>query len=300
MRIGFIGLGHMGLPMALNLCKAGYEVTGFDLNASALTAFSEQGGIPASQVQEVFLHQEVVITMVQSGAQVKQLCLGNEGLYALVSSPMLHIDCSTIDVESALVLHAQARLKYLNSLDAPVSGGTTGAKAGTLTFMAGGSEIAFKQAKPLLEAMGKKIFYTGGEGSGQAAKICNNMILGISMIAISEAFILAEHLGLSAEKLFEIVNNASGQCWAMSNYAPVPHLLPNAPATHNYQPGFKSAMMLKDLLLSQEAAKNSGMKTYLGQMATELYEQFEEKGGGELDFSAIIQLLRTQVTDVDL
>ncbi|ASQ47277.1 3-hydroxyisobutyrate dehydrogenase [Legionella clemsonensis] len=296
-RIGFVGLGHMGLPMAINLLKAGHAVTGFDLQQSALNHLQEAGGYIAKTLQEAASAQEIIITMLQTGQQVHQVCLGNEGLFATAQSQTVYIDCSSIDVASSREIHQQARLKQLLVVDAPVSGGVAGAQAGTLTFMVGGLENAFAKAKPILAAMGKKIIHTGPAGSGQAAKICNNMILGISMIAVSEAFVLAEHLGLSAQKLFEVVTNSSGQCWAMSQYAPVPGILSHTPANNNYQPGFTAAMMLKDLNLSQSSATAMNVETPLAAKATAIYEQFNEAGFGQLDFSAIIKAIaKEQVT----
>lgn len=290
-KIGFVGLGHMGLPMALNLVKAGHCVTGFDLQESALNQFKLAGGIAAAYLKEAALGQDIIITMLQKGYQVKQVCSGEEGLFQQATKGALFIDCSTIDVESARYLHQLASQYQLYSLDAPVSGGVAGAQAATLTFMVGAQEEAFELAKPILNSMGKKVIHAGVAGSGQAAKICNNMILGISMIAISEAFSLADQLGLSAQKLFEVVTSSSGQCWAISNYVPVPGILEKVPANNNYQPGFSAAMMLKDLLLSQEAATLEQLETPLGDKATQLYQQFVDKGLGELDFSAIIKLI---------
>ncbi|WED42721.1 3-hydroxyisobutyrate dehydrogenase [Legionella cardiaca] len=296
-RIGFVGLGHMGLPMAVNLIKAGHIVTGFDIQQQALNKLKEAGGKIAHTVQAAGLNQEIIITMLQTGQQVRQVCLDKEGLFAVATPNSLHIDCSSIDVASSREIQQQASQKRLLTVDAPVSGGVAGATAGTLTFMVGGHEEAFLAAKPILEAMGKKIIHTGTAGSGQAAKICNNMILGISMIAISEAFVLAEQLGLSPQKLFEVVSNSSGQCWAMSQYAPVPNVLPNTPANNNYQPGFTGAMMLKDLHLSQNSAAAVGLETPMGAKATALYQQFNEAGLGHLDFSAIIKVItKEQVT----
>ena len=288
--IGFVGLGHMGLPMAINLIKAGHQVFGYDLQAQAQEALSNAGGMVAPDLHHTASNKDIIITMLQTGQQVQQVCLGEQGLYA-AAKQALHIDCSTIDVETSRELHQKATALQLAMVDAPVSGGVTGANAGTLTFMVGGEERAFQAAKPILSAMGKNIYHTGVAGSGQAAKICNNMILGVSMIAISEAFVLAEQLGLSAQKLFEVVNNSSGQCWAMSHYAPVPGVLPNVPANKDYQPGFTAAMMLKDLLLSQQAASQSTIKTPLGEKATAIYQQFNETGSGQLDFSAIIKTM---------
>jgi len=290
-QIGFVGLGHMGLPMAINLIKAGHQVIGFDLQTDALNKLSNAGGVAASSIQEAGSNNDVIITMLQTGQQVQEVCFGELGLYK-VAKHALHIDCSTIDVEASRELHLKAAEYQLSVVDAPVSGGVAGAKAGTLTFMVGGEERAFLQAKSIISAMGKTIYHTGAAGSGQAAKICNNLILGISMIAVSEAFVLAEHLGLSAQKLLEVVNNSSGQCWVMSRYAPVPGVLPDVPANHDYQPGFTAAMMLKDLLLSQNAASKSASKTPLAEKATSIYQQFNEAGFGQLDFSAIIKTIQ--------
>jgi 3-hydroxyisobutyrate dehydrogenase len=289
--IGFIGLGHMGLPMALNLIKAGHRVTGFDLQKEALENLASAGGIAAKTLQELASNQDILITMLQTGEQVKQVCLGDQGLFAKASPQILYIDCSSIDVQSSRNLHEHAALKKLHVVDAPVSGGVAGAAAASLTFMVGGEDFAFEKAKPILAAMGKKIIHTGPAGSGQAAKICNNMVLGISMIAVSEAFVLAKELGLAPEKLFEVVSNSSGQCWSMSQYAPVPGVLPNVPANRGYQPGFTAAMMLKDLNLSQSSAKAAGVQTPLAARATALYQQFNEEGQANLDFSAIIKLI---------
>lgn len=286
-KIGFVGLGHMGLPMAINLVKAGHEVTGYDLQADALTAFAQAGGRVATCLAEAAQQQDLFITMLQTGAQVRDVCCREGGLYATAAAHSLHIDCSTIDVDSCRALHDIANAHQISMVDAPVSGGVGGATAGTLTFMVGGDNEAFERASPILEAMGKKRFHTGAVGSGQAAKICNNMILGVSMIAVSEAFVLAERLGLSAQKLFDVVNNASGQCWVMSQYPPAPNLLASAPANRDYQAGFAAAMMLKDLLLSQQSAAQAGVDTPLGAHATALYQAFNDEGLGHLDFSAI-------------
>ncbi|MFC3908235.1 3-hydroxyisobutyrate dehydrogenase [Legionella dresdenensis] len=289
--IGFIGLGHMGLPMAANLVKAGHQVTGFDLSQGAMLAFANEGGRCAQDIGDCARGQQIIITMLQTGQQVQQVCLGATGLYALANQA-LHIDCSSIDVESSRQLHQAAVEKGLLAVDAPVSGGVGGATAGTLTIMVGGGNDAFAAALPILQAMGKNIIHTGASGNGQAAKICNNMILGISMIAVSEAFVLADKLGLSADKLFEVVNNSSGQCWAMSKYVPVPGLLPNVPANNDYQPGFTAAMMLKDLLLSQHSAEQANIHISLGELATRIYQQFNDDGFGQKDFSAIINRIK--------
>lgn len=289
--IGFIGLGHMGLPMAINLVKAGHKVTGFDLQESALQHFKAAGGIPAAHLNQAAEGQEIIITMLQTGHQVMHVCDGVDGLFNNARQNTLYIDCSTIDVATARDIHQHARDCGLVSLDAPVSGGVAGAAAGTLTFMAGGEALALERAQPILSCMGQKIIHTGTAGSGQAAKICNNMILGISMVGISEAFILGEQLGLDAEKLFEVVSNSSGQCWAMSKYVPVAGILDNVPANNEYKPGFAAAMMLKDLILSQNTAQSVHISTPLGAKTTELYQKFIQEGHGDIDFSAIIKLI---------
>lgn len=290
-KIGFIGLGHMGFPMAMNLSKAGHQVTGYDLQQSALEHFVEEGGIAAHQLHEAGKEQDVVISMLQTGEQVIQVCLGADGLFNQMKKGALYIDCSTIDVASTRTIHQHAKEHQFQSVDAPVSGGVVAALAGTLTFMVGGEEEAYQAACSILSSMGQNIIYTGKAGSGQAAKICNNMILGISMIGISEAFTLAKHLDLSPQKLFEVVSNASGQCWAMSKYVPVPGVLENVPANHDYAPGFAAAMMLKDLVLSQNAAQANKISTPLGAKATELYQDFVDQGFGPTDFSGIIKLI---------
>lgn len=294
-RIGFVGLGHMGLPMAINLVKAGYHVTGFDLQTEAMDLLVAAGGTRANTLKDI-APQEVIITMLQNGQQVKSICLGPTGLFELASKNTLYLDCSSIDVETARLLHQDGEKQGLITVDAPVSGGVAGAKAGTLTIMVGGTAHAFEQAKAILIHVGKKIIHTGIAGTGQAAKICNNMILGISMIAISEAFALAKHLDLTPEKLFEVVTNSSGQCWAMSQYVPVPGILENVPANHDYQPGFTAAMMLKDLCLSQHTAQDLAIKTPLGEKATELYQKLNDAGMSALDFSAIIKIIEGSMT----
>lgn len=293
-RIGFVGLGHMGLPMAINLIKAGHQVTGYDLQTAAMQHLSAAGGFAASRLEEAAAGQEIIISMLQTGQQVLQVCQGAQGLLSHAAKQTLFIDCSTIDVKSARLLHQEALAHKLFVVDAPVSGGVAAATAGTLTFMVGGEAQAYEKAQPILSAMGQKIIHTGDAGSGQAAKICNNMILGVSMIAVSEAFILAEQLGLPAQKLFEVVSNASGQCWSMSKYVPVPGVLEQVPANNNYTPGFAAAMMLKDLRLSQEAAAEVQVTTPLGAQALCLYQHFIEQGYGDIDFSAIIKLIAAQ------
>lgn len=292
MNIGWIGLGHMGLPMAVNLLKAGHTVTGFDLQAEALQALTQSGGIAAKKLQATAYQQDVIITMLQTGQQVQDVCFGSNGLFAQANPHAIYIDCSSIDVNQSQAIYNQAIAHQLIAVDAPVSGGVKGASTASLTFMVGGLPDAFDKVKPILACMGKTIIHTGGAGSGQAAKICNNMILGVSMIAVSEAFLLAQQLGLTAEKLFEVVTKSSGRCWVMEQYAPVPGVLDNVPANHAYQAGFTAAMMLKDLNLSQQAAQQKNVQTPLSEQATSLYQQLNDKGMGGLDFSAIIKLLQ--------
>jgi 3-hydroxyisobutyrate dehydrogenase len=291
-RIGFIGLGNMGLPMALNLKKAGHDVTGFDLGANARGAFSAAGGTVAASLAETCKGAEVVVTMLPAGEHVRTVYLDGQGVIASVPANTLLIDSSTIDVDSARTVAAAAAKRALPMIDAPVSGGVGGAQAGTLTFMVGGPDEAFARARPFLEAMGKTIVHAGGSGNGQAAKICNNMILGVSMIAVSEAFILAEKLGLDAQKLFDISSKSSGQCWSMTSYCPVPGPVPASPANRDYQAGFTAAMMLKDLKLAQDAANSAGAHTPLGANAAVLYESYASGGGAGEDFSGVIRHLR--------
>jgi 3-hydroxyisobutyrate dehydrogenase len=288
-KIAFVGLGNMGGPMAANLVKAGHEVRGFDLSDASIRSATEAGVTPAGSLAEAVGDAECVITMLPKGQHVIAVWTD---LTTLVAEGTLLIDCSTVDVASARQAHELASVMNCMSLDAPVSGGTSGAAAGTLTFMVGGSDQAFGLGQPLLETMGKKIVHCGSAGAGQAAKICNNMILGISMIGVCEAFGLAEKLGLSHQALFDVASTSSGQCWSLTTYCPVPGPVPTSPANNAYRPGFAAGLMLKDLTLSQEAARQSGAATPLGQHAAELYAEFEKAGHGGEDFSAIIQMLR--------
>lgn len=291
-KIGFIGLGNMGGPMAANLVKAGHTVRGFDLVQASLERFAGAGGQPVKSIREAAEDVDAVVTMLPAGQHVREAYLGQEGVLSAADANTLLIDCSTIDVESARQVAADAAAKGLGMVDAPVSGGVGGAEAGTLTFMVGGPEAAFARAKPLLEAMGKTIVHAGDAGTGQAAKICNNMVLGISMIAVCEAFALAEKLGLDHQKLFDISSTASGQCWSLTTYCPVPGPVPTSPANRDYKPGFTAAMMLKDLKLAQEAASTAGASTPLGAEAQALYEKFASAGNANVDFSGIIKMLR--------
>jgi 3-hydroxyisobutyrate dehydrogenase len=292
MRIGFIGLGNMGGPMAANLVKAGHQVVVFDMVAAAVEKAKSAGAEAASSANATATGADVVVTMLPAGQHVRQVYLGDHGLLKAAKPGTLCIDSSTIDVATARDVHAAAKAAHLDFLDAPVSGGVGGATAGTLTFMVGGAEAAFGRAKPILEKMGKNIFHAGGAGNGQAAKICNNMLLAVSMIGTCEAFVLAEKLGLDHQTLFNISSTASGQCWSLTTYCPVPGPVPASPANRNYQAGFTASMMLKDLKLAQGAAQAAGAATPLGAEATALYSLFESAGAGARDFSGIIQLLR--------
>jgi 3-hydroxyisobutyrate dehydrogenase len=287
--IAFIGLGNMGGPMAANLVKAGHKVVGFDLVKTSLDQVKADGGSIADSAAAAVKGADVVITMLPAGKHVVSVW---SDIIPSVAKGALVIDCSTIDVESARQAHVLAGKASVLSVDAPVSGGTGGAKGATLTFMAGGAAPAFAAAKPILEAMGKKIVHCGDAGAGQAAKICNNMILGISMIAVGEAFALAEKLGLSHQALFDVSSTSSGQCWALTSYCPVPGPVPASPANNGYKPGFASALMVKDLTLAQDAANAAGAATPLGKHAQEIYKAFDAAGNGGVDFSGIIQHVR--------
>ncbi len=291
-RIGFIGLGNMGLPMAQNLIKAGHQVEGVDVNPASVAKLKAAGGAGVEFAKVAASRADVVITMLPAGSHVRDVYLGAGGIIENANPGTLLIDCSTIDVETARAVASEAEKKGLLMLDAPVSGGVGGAAAGTLTFMVGGSAQAFTRAQSILEKMGKTIVHAGGAGTGQAAKICNNMILGVSMIAVSEAFVLAEKLGLDHQKLFDISSKSSGQCWSMTSYCPVPGPVPASPANRDYQAGFTAAMMLKDLKLAQAAAKTSGVNTRLGADAERIYSAYVESGEAGRDFSGIIRFVR--------
>ncbi len=287
--IAFIGLGNMGGPMAANLVKAGHKVTAFDLVAASRDQARADGAAIAETSVGAVRGSDVVITMLPAGKHV--LSVWNEVVPAMTKDALI-IDCSTIDVESAKQAHALASKHGVELIDAPVSGGTGGARGATLTFMCGGNEKAFAAAKPVLEKMGKRIVHCGGSGAGQAAKICNNMILGVSMIAVGEAFALAEKLGLSHQALFDVASTSSGQCWSLTSYCPVPGPVPTSPANNDYKPGFASALMVKDLTLAQDAAKAVGAATPLGKHAQEIYRDFDAAGNGGVDFSGIIRHVR--------
>jgi 3-hydroxyisobutyrate dehydrogenase len=291
-KIGFIGLGNMGGPMLRNLLKAGHAVKAYDVVAGAREAAAKAGAEVAPGAAEAAQGVDVAVTMLPAGPHVRSVYLGDAGVIAAAGKETLLIDCSTIDVETARSVNSAAQGRGLDMVDAPVSGGVAGAAAGTLTFMVGGSDDAFRRAEPILRTMGKTIVHAGPAGNGQAAKICNNMMLGAQMIAVAEGFALAEKLGLAAAKLFEISAKSSGQCWALTSYCPEPGLVPAAPSNRGFQPGFTVAMMLKDLRLAQQAAGSAGVATPLGAEAAALYALFSNRGKDALDFSAIIQLIK--------
>lgn len=290
--IGFIGLGNMGGPMAANLIKAGHSVAVFDMAQDALDKAQAAGGTVAGSAADAAKGAEVVVTMLPAGAHVSSVYTDTGGVIEAADPGTLLIDCSTIDVATARSVSAAASAGGLAMVDAPVSGGVTGAEAATLTFMVGGTEDDFARAKPFLDQMGKTIVHAGGAGNGQAAKICNNMLLGISMIATCEAFVLADRLGLDRQKLFDISSTASGQCWSLTSYCPVPGPVPAAPSNRDFAPGFTANMMLKDLKLAQAAANEFGAVTPMGAEASALFGLFANGGDGEKDFSGIIEMLR--------
>jgi 3-hydroxyisobutyrate dehydrogenase len=287
--IAFIGLGNMGNPMAANLVKAGHAVRGFDLVSENLEIAAKNGVTVMDSGKSAVSGADVVITMLPAGKHV--VAVYSE-LVPDAAKGSLFIDSSTIDVDSARKAHEMAMKAGMLSIDAPVSGGVGGAAAGTLTFMAGGSEEAFDKAGPILDPMAGRVVHCGEAGNGQAAKICNNMILGISMIGVGEAFALAEKLGLSHQALFDVASTSSGQCWSLTTYCPVPGPVPASPANNGYKPGFAAALMLKDLTLAQQAAQSVGALTPMGAEAAQLYGLFNAMGNGGTDFSGIINFLR--------
>ena len=296
--IAFIGLGNMGGPMAANLIKAGHTVSGFDLGAAALEAFTAAGGRKAASAAEALAGAEFVVTMLPAGPQVRDVWLNQGGLIDVLSQsgdakPLL-IDCSTIDVASAQAVYEAAKTAGFDMIDAPVSGGTGGAINGTLTFMVGGNEAAFEKAKSVLASMGKTIVLAGGPGMGQVAKICNNMMLGINMVGLSEALILGERLGLSAAKLHEICAPSTSQSWALTSYCPAPGVVASAPSNRDYAPGFMAALMAKDMQLSQAAAESANVPTPLGALAASFYQKVCDEGEGKRDFSYVYMWLGEQ------
>lgn len=289
MQIAFIGLGNMGAGMAANLVRAGHDVHAFDLSADALARAAANGCIVAASAADAVTGAQAIVTMLPAGHHVQSVL--TQSILPGAAPGTLILDCSTIDVGTARSLAAQAESAKLGFVDAPVSGGIAAADAGTLTFMVGGSESAFAAAQPILAAMGKAIIHAGAAGSGQAAKICNNMLLGASMIATAEAFTLAQSLGLDAQTFFDISSKASGQCWSMTSYCPVPGPVPTAPSNRNYEGGFASALMLKDLKLAVQAAADAGTPIPMGAQAAALYQLINTIGAGGQDFSVVARLL---------
>ena len=290
--IGFIGLGNMGGPMAANLLKAQHKVTGYDVAAGPVSSLELQGGKAASSVADAAAAGDIIVTMLPAGPQVRAVYLGPNGIIAKAKKGALLLECSTIDVETARLVAEEAKKAGLEMLDAPVSGGVMGAQGGTLTFMVGGTNEAFAKGRPILANMGRTIVHAGPSGSGQIAKICNNMMLAVSMIGVCEGFALAEKLGLPAQTLWDICSTSTSQCWAMNNYCPMPGPVPAAPSNRGYPAGFTAANMLKDLRLSQAAAGQAAAATPMGAAAANFYQLFVDGGKGALDFSAIMQLVR--------
>ena len=289
MKIGFIGLGNMGAPMSKNLAEAGHDVFGFDLNPVFISGVTEAKNLSAASK-----YMDVIITMLPDGNILKQVY---QDIIPLAPERSILIDCSTVDVDSAIEAADMAKKRGIQSIDSPVSGGVVGAEAGTLTFMAGGDNESYNTVKPLFEIMGQKAVLCGDNGSGQAAKICNNMILGISMIGVCEAFALADKLNLDRQKMFDVVSTSSGHCWSLNTYCPAPGIGPASPSDNAYKPGFASDLMLKDLTLAQAAAQSKDVFTPLGEHAQKLYSNFIKSGGSGKDFSAILNFLKTNNQD---
>lgn len=293
-RIGFIGVGNMGGPMSANLSKAQHQVRAFDLSADAVAAAEANGATAAATVAEAVKDAEIVVTMLPAGAHVREVYLGDEGILKNVAPGALFIDSSTIDVATSRAVAAACKEAGFQMLDAPVSGGTGGAEAGTLTFMVGGEASAFERGQAAFDAMGKTIVHCGDAGAGQAVKACNNMILAVTMIGVSEGFNLADALGIDRQIVYNVCSTATAQSWALNTYCPVPGPAPASPANRDYQAGFTADMMLKDLRLAQDAAQQAGVSTPLGSEAQALYALFSNMGKGEKDFSGIIEMLRGQ------
>jgi len=297
--IGFIGLGNMGAGMAINLAKAGHDVRAFDLSKAAVANAVSEGCKAAADLAACVSGADVVVTMLPAGKHVRAVYTGEDGVLSHAKKGALFIDSSTIDVDSARTVIAEAVSQGYAMIDAPVSGGVGGAAAGTLTFMCGGEAESYASAKPYLDIMGKNVFHAGGAGNGQVAKIANNMLLGIHMIGTCEAFNLAEKLGLDAQTFYDISSTASGQNWSMTSYCPAPGPVPTAPSNRDYQAGFTAAMMLKDMRLSQDAAKSAGASTPLGAHTQELYAAMEAAGEDGLDFSGVMRLIKGEITQTE-
>ena len=295
MKIGFIGLGNMGAPMVKRLVASGHDITGYDVMESAMAALSEVKMSFSKDILTAAREQDVVITMLPNGEALIKVV---EAIIPVMPKGSCFIDCSTVDINSTRQVATLLKNAAIHVLDAPVSGGVGGAEAGTLTFMVGGSEDSFAIGNPLFKIMGKRVIHCGADGAGQAAKICNNMILGVTMIATCEAFALADDLALDRQKLFDVVSTSSGNSWSMSTYCPASGVGPESPSDNDYLPGFSASLMLKDLMLSQEAATIHGTPTRTGQLALELYQDFVKSSkGGALDFSAILQSLTSRSKD---
>lgn len=295
MKIGFIGLGNMGAPMVKRLVASGHDITGYDLMESAMAALSEVKMSFSKDILTAAREQDVVITMLPNGEALIKVV---EAIIPVMPKGSCFIDCSTVDINTTRQVATLLKNAAIHVLDAPVSGGVGGAVAGTLTFMVGGSEDSFAIGNPLFKIMGQRVIHCGADGAGQAAKICNNMILGVTMIATCEAFALADDLALDRQKLFDVVSTSSGNSWSMSTYCPAPGVGPESPSDNDYLPGFSASLMLKDLMLSQEAATIHGTPTRTGQLALELYQDFVKSSkGGALDFSAILQSLTSRSKD---
>lgn len=289
--IGFIGLGNMGTPMVLNLLAANLSVKVFDIDPINLQTVKDKGAITAESIAAVCQNVDVIITMLPAGEHVKQVYLGPEGIFAHAQKTTVLIDCSTIDIETSRLVHVEALTKEFILFDAPVSGGTAGAAAGTLTFMVGGGEKHFHKISLLLTHMGKNIFYAGEATAGQASKICNNLMLAVHMIGTAEGLILGKKLGLDMHKLYKICTHASGESWSLSKYCPMPGIMPDVPSSNDFKPGFMGKMMLKDLNLAQGAADFAELDLPMMQKALALYQQFCDQGNAEIDFSAIIKMI---------
>lgn len=295
MNIAFVGLGNMGAGMCANLVKAGHQVKAFDLNPDAVRSAAEGGARAADTLADAASDAQIVVTMLPAGKHVLSVYFGDDGIAAHAAAGTLFIDCSTISVDEARDAASRADAGGFLMVDAPVSGGTAAANAGSLTFMVGGPDAAYARAKPVLDIMGANVVHAGGAGNGQVAKIANNMLLGISMIGTCEAFNLAEKLGLDAQTFFDISSTASGQCWSMTKYCPAPGPVAAAPSNNDYQPGFAVAMMLKDLRLAQQAADSSAAETPLGAQAEAIYAKLDEDGFAGLDFSGVMRRIRGDI-----
>ena len=290
-KVGFIGLGNMGLPMARNLVSGGHQVTGFDLSAPALDNLADAGGRAAATASDAVAGAEVVVTALPAARHVRAVYQGDGGVLASAGAGTLFIDCSTIDVQTAREVIAEAVERGQHMVDCPMSGGIGGAEAGSLTFMVGGEEADFDAAQSVLTCMGKNMFHAGGPGAGCAAKICNNMMLAIQMIAVSEGFNLAGKLGLEAQKLYDISSTATARCWSLNDYCPAPGPVATAPSNRDYRPGFAAELMLKDLRIAMEAAQGAGAATPMGALATQVYTMMDQAGLSGRDFSGVITFL---------